>query len=119
VTVVIDPKATNKLAKVCGMFGSDHAGERAAAAALADRMVRELGLQWTDIISVPLVPAESVSADSVSWQDALDVCLDHVHELDPRSRAFVQSLARWRGEPSEKQLVWLLDIYGRVHRERR
>jgi hypothetical protein len=113
-----DPKATDKLAKICGMFGSAHAGERAAAAALADRIVSELGLRWTDIISVPLVPAESISADSVSWQDALAVCIDNIHELDPRSRAFVQSLSRWRGEPSAKQISWLLDIHARIRRVR-
>jgi len=78
VTVVIDPKGTNKLAKVCGMFGSDHAGERAAAAALADRMVRELacnGPTSSAYLWCPLNP--SVLTASVA--NALDVCLDHVH----------------------------------------
>jgi hypothetical protein len=117
-TVVLDPKATNKLAKICGMFGSVHEGERAAAAAAADRMIHEIGLRWTDIINVPLVPTEAISADSVDWKDALDVCLDCIHALDLRSRAFVQSLSRWRGEPSQKQLEWLFDIYARVYRGR-
>jgi hypothetical protein len=115
VTAVLDPKATNKLAKICGMFGSVHEGERAAAAALADRMVSELGLRWADVISVPLVPAEP-GHEEVSWQAALDACLEHVHELDPRSKAFVQSLSGWRGTPSTKQIDWIFDIYGRVHR---
>jgi hypothetical protein len=118
-TIVLNPKATDRLAKLCGLLGSDNAGERATAAALADRMIRELGLRWTDVISVPLVPAEPISPHDVSWQDALDVCLDRVDELDPRSRAFLQSLSRWRGEPSSKQLDWLFDIYARVHRGRR
>jgi hypothetical protein len=81
-------------------------------------MVRSLGLRWADVISVPLVPADSVSPVSVSWQDALDVCLEHIHELDQRSRAFVQSLARWRGPPSQKQADWLRDIYERVRGSR-
>jgi hypothetical protein len=113
VTSVLDPRATDRLAKLCGMFGSDHAGERAAAAAKADDMVRSLGLRWADVINVPLVPA---GHEEVSWQAALACCLDHIPELTPRDRDFIKSLARWRGEPSEKQLVWLLDIYGRVHR---
>jgi hypothetical protein len=119
VTAVLDPKLTDRLAKICGLLGSDHAGKRAAAAAKADALVRSFGLRWTDVISVPLVPADSVSPDSVSWQDALAVCLDNIHDLDPRSRAFVQSLSRWRGEPSARQLDWLFDIYARVHGERR
>jgi hypothetical protein len=113
VTVVLDPKATARLVKLTGMFGSDHAGERAAAAALADRMVRELGLRWADVISVPLVPADP-GHEEVSWQAALDACLEHVRELNPRDQNFVRSLARWRGPPSEKQLIWLLDIYARL-----
>jgi hypothetical protein len=115
VTAVLDAKVSQKLAKICGMFGSAHEGERAAAAALADRMVRELGLRWADVVCVPLVPAEPGHED-VSWQEALDACLEHIQELTPRDRDFIKSLARWRGEPSEKQLVWLLDIYARVHR---
>jgi hypothetical protein len=86
---------------------------------LADRMIKALGLRWADVISVPLVPADPVSPDSVAWQDALDACLDHIDELDARSRAFVQSLSRWRGAPSEKQLNWLFSIYEHVRGRRR
>jgi hypothetical protein len=119
VTAVLDPRASSKLAKICGLLGSDHPGERAAAAAKADEMVRSLGLRWADVIGVPLVPADSISADDVNWRDALEVCIEHVDELDPRSRAFVRVLAKWRGPPSEKQLQWLFDLYERVHGGRR
>jgi hypothetical protein len=117
VTSVLDPRAAERLAKICGMFGSDHAGERAAAAAKANEMVLSLGLRWADVISVPLVPVEAPA--DISWQDALSVCIEHIDELDPRSQAFVRSLSRWRGEPSERQLQWLFDIHERVHGERR
>jgi hypothetical protein len=40
-TALIDPRIADKLAKLCGMFGSHHVGERANAAAMADRLVRE------------------------------------------------------------------------------
>jgi hypothetical protein len=36
---VSDPYLANRLAKICGMFGSAHDGERAAAAALADGLI--------------------------------------------------------------------------------
>lgn len=39
------------LAKVLGMLGSEHAGERAAAAAKADAMVKEAGLTWAQVLS--------------------------------------------------------------------
>ena len=32
---------------------------------------------------------------------------------------FVRSLSRWRGEPSQKQMDWLHDIYTRIDRGRR
>jgi hypothetical protein len=114
-TGVLDPLATNKLAKICGMFGSAHEGERASAAALADRTVRDLGLTWADVIGVPLVPAEP-SHEDVSWQDALEVCLGHIGELTPRDRDFIRSLSRWRGEPSQKQQIWLFDVHARIRR---
>ena len=50
-TALLDPNTAGKLARICGMFGSDHAGERAAAAEMADRLLKERGLTWFDIIS--------------------------------------------------------------------
>ncbi len=50
---IFEPESVNQLIKVLGMLGSEHDGERASAAAIADRIVRKLGLTWTDIISRP------------------------------------------------------------------
>jgi hypothetical protein len=50
-TSPLDPNTAERLARICGMFGSDHAGERASAAAMADTMIRKLGLTWQDVIS--------------------------------------------------------------------
>lgn len=41
-----------KLAKVLAMAGSQHDGERANAAALADRMVKAAGLTWDRVLAV-------------------------------------------------------------------
>jgi hypothetical protein len=46
-------KLDRTLKKLLGMMGSAHEGERANAAALADRMIRENGLTWNDVVSVP------------------------------------------------------------------
>jgi hypothetical protein len=117
-TAVLDRKAADRLAKLCGMFGSAHEGERAAAAQLADRMLRELGLTWPDVIAVPLAPDDPADDDEVSWEEALRCCLAHISQLDARSQSFVHSLARWRGEPSERQQVWLFDLFERIQRGR-
>jgi hypothetical protein len=39
-----------KLAKVLGMLGSDHEGERAAAARRAEALRKKLGVAWDDIV---------------------------------------------------------------------
>lgn len=46
----LDAATADRLAKLCGMLGSDHDGERASAAAKADRLVRDAGLTWPEII---------------------------------------------------------------------
>lgn len=40
----------DKLAKILGMLGSSHAGERASAGLKADEMVRSAGLTWLEVI---------------------------------------------------------------------
>ena len=45
--------ARTRLALICGMFGSHHIGERAAAAAKAHEIVKELGVAWNEIFVFP------------------------------------------------------------------
>lgn len=42
----------DRLVKLCGMLGSAHEGERAAAALKADQLLRSYGLRWADVIAV-------------------------------------------------------------------
>jgi hypothetical protein len=49
----LNDNTADRLAKLCGMFGSAHLGERAAAAKLADRLVRDSGLTWHDVVAGP------------------------------------------------------------------
>ena len=49
-TEVLDQRIAEKLARVLGMLGSAHDGERASAAALADKLIRAQGLTWPEII---------------------------------------------------------------------
>lgn len=44
-----------KLAKVCGMLGSAHAGERAAAALKATALLSEMGLTWNAFVSSKII----------------------------------------------------------------
>jgi hypothetical protein len=104
---LVTPKLIARLAQLCGMFGSAHEGERANAAALADRLVRQLGLQWGDVLVPP--PAE--------WQQIALVCRAHVHVLNDREGDFLDNIARLRKPPTDRQLDWLTAIYDRVQQE--
>lgn len=45
------PARRIRLVRLLGMLGSAHDGKRANAAALADRLVRDLGLVWDEVIA--------------------------------------------------------------------
>jgi hypothetical protein len=40
-----------KLARIAGMLGSAHEGERATAAQMASAMLKAMGLTWTEVIN--------------------------------------------------------------------
>ena len=101
---LVTPKQVERLVQLCGMFGSSHDGERANAAALADRLVRQVGLTWAYVIVPP--PAE--------WQHMALVCRAHAHVLKEREREFIDDMARLRKPPSDKQLAWLESLYARL-----
>lgn len=42
---------TAKLARVLELLGSEHAGERAAAALAAHRLLKRLGLSWQELLA--------------------------------------------------------------------
>jgi len=51
-----------RIAKIAGRFGSDFEGERAAAALLASRILRDHGATWSDVLAPsagPRVPQPS------------------------------------------------------------
>jgi hypothetical protein len=116
----LDPHSADRLRKLCGMLGSQHDGERAAAAQAADRLVRELGLTWSEIIAPPIVPdqwqpARCWRASNTDWQRMAQFCHARRWSLSQRQREFVESVLNWR-ELSEKQKDWLTAIYAHLHR---
>jgi hypothetical protein len=97
------------------MLGSPHVRERAAAGLKADQLVKQLGLQWPDIIAVERAPT-TVAADGfeISWRAMLRVCHDWSDELSVKERGFINTLSRWRGAPTLKQIKWLTDMDERL-----
>ncbi len=45
----MDPNTAARFRKVCGMLGSSHDGERAAAALKATELLKQIGANWGDV----------------------------------------------------------------------
>src|SRR5262245_25791951 len=100
--MALDPSTAQRLAKLCGMFGSNHDGERAAAAAKADALVRGLGLTWPQI----LLPKH----ESDSIEKLINFTLDHGDDvLTAWEEGFLRGI-RGRQSLTEKQFIKLEQI---------
>jgi len=104
-TAFLDPTTADKLARICGLFGSLHDGERASAAAAADRLLRSRGLTWPQVISIPTSP------DTV--EDLIATAMSRPDLLDAWEEGFIRGI-RGRQHLTEKQITKLRDIAGRV-----
>lgn len=111
---VLNSLTADRLAKILGLCGSAHAGERAAAAKMADDLVRGLGLTWRDVITPAVGPPEPPPRhagrsddddDLPHWREQLAVCLDNIDALNERDAHFLMSLAEWRRPLSDKQAI--------------
>ena len=96
-----------KLAKLCGLFGSDHIGERAAAAQMADRLVKASGLSWFDVIS-----ARSTSIDLTA--DKIAFALANICVLPMWERGFIYGVNSQRKPLSDRQLTILDQIVAKA-----
>ena len=117
----LDPRSIERLVKLLGMLGSNHDGERAAAALKANALVRDHGLVWSDVIPTPHAErrpndarAKNQDDQKVDWRTMRDFCAQRSHLLRPREQAFVDHIDSWRGALTEKQSAWLVSIYTRV-----
>lgn len=108
----LDSPTLQRLAKLCGMLGSSHDGERASAAALADRLIREHGLTWPDVIAAK--PAQSVGADAHA---AIALVLANLDLLNDWERGFIRDIAA-RTSFTEKQLAKLEVVAAKVRAHR-
>jgi hypothetical protein len=104
-----------RLVKLAGMFGSDHAGERANAAALADELVRRLGWRWPDVI-LPSLAGPDRRRDIENVQDAIKFALKFEDELTRWEVNFLSTLGRQLSPASVKQIAVLHGVVEKVRR---
>jgi hypothetical protein len=118
---MLNQNNAERLCKILGMLGSDHAGERAAAGLAAHRLLSEHRLTWDQVIVAPAIvpalsPVQSWHRRETDWQRMARFCWARRDRLSLRDQDFVRSMLTWRGQPSERQQDWLAGIYARFVR---
>lgn len=113
----LTPAERNRLVGILGMLGSDHIGERAAAAALASRLVRDKGLSWDAVI--PVGGAQpgagwtgSARGPGSAGQDDMAFCLRWLAMLSGWEVQFITSLRTRRRPLTPGQATKLGQIAG-------
>jgi hypothetical protein len=112
VTALVDRQ---RLARVCGLLGSDHDGEALAAVRQAEKIRKKLGLTWEEL----LVPsprqraADPPPEDLTDWRWACHFCLERYRWLTSWELDFVATVARYTKPPSVKQMIILQRLVAR------
>jgi len=95
-----------RLSKIAGRMGSEFDGERAVAAQMATKLLRDAGLTWEDVISAPVRPAPRPPRRH--WRGGLvgaalaAQCATFPEALSAWERDFLASVSR-RWKLSDKQ----------------
>jgi hypothetical protein len=112
VTALVD---RHRLARVCGLLGSDHDGEALAAARQAEKIRKKLGLTWEELLVPPTRQraADPPPEELTDWRSACHFCLERSRLLTRWELNFVATVARYQKPPSAKQLIILHRLVAR------
>lgn len=80
---VLDPRSAARLVKLCGMLGSQHDGERAAAGLKADQLVRGLGSLGATSLCRP-IPSRSAMIGGAWRNTAIAVAVNSTRVIGRR-----------------------------------
>jgi hypothetical protein len=123
---VLNATELDRLCKICGLFSSGFSGERANAAAMADRMLRERGLQWCDVLGAAALPKPNpdpapqhepedwLAEFPGGWRAAATLCLRSGTKLSSWERKFCIRLAHYKLRPSSKQVAILKSLVDQI-----
>ena len=98
-----------RLARVCGLLGSDHDGEALAAARQAEKIRKKVGLTWDELLvpSIRQRSADPPPEELTDWRWACHFCLERYRSLTSWELNFVTTVARHKKPPSAKQMIIL------------
>jgi len=108
-----------RLSKLIPRLASNHDGEIVAAARAIGRTLASHRLDWHDLAQAISLPAPAVRpCDDADWRDLLAFCASRMNLLNGREREFLRSIARWRGDLTERQRKWLEAIAEKLRSDR-
>jgi hypothetical protein len=111
-TVALPKIVLEKLAKLIPRLASNHPGEVVATVAAIRRTLQNAGADLHDL-------GEALDADAApEWRDQVLLCRRNWDLLLDRERGLVESLERWRGTPTAKQLAFLKNVHESAGRRR-
>jgi hypothetical protein len=114
--VALPPDKLTLLIKFLGMLGSDHDGERAAAALKASALVKAAGTTWDTLLRPkPAQAIATVPQGPRTWAHFIeDVLEKHGGALRTGAKydefTFLTDMLARGAAPSPKQTKWLIDI---------
>jgi hypothetical protein len=97
------------LAKLLGLLGSNHAGERDNAACAAHRFVQQHGITWFDVVThPPSDPDNDTDPIGADWRrTAAAACSRYPHLLNRWEADFVSGLSRFPRLSSRQRSILL------------
>lgn len=113
------------------MLGSDHDGERASAAFQANKLLRDAGFTWHELIEAARrnsnpkeqkqqqsyqapPPPKSDQSSTHTWQERVTACLNQPHLFTAWEFGFLNNMNSWTGDPTEKQWAVMKGLFARV-----
>jgi hypothetical protein len=91
-TTILLPSTRERLAKLLGLLGSDHQGERDNAGRAAHQLVQQHGLTWFDL----LLPDNDVAAAGdplgADWRRTAAACSRYPHLINRWEAGFLDGL---------------------------
>ena len=114
--MTLPPDLVARLAKICGLFGSDQDGERAEAARRASLILFERKITWRDLIEAAgsRHDAPMRFERPPSWRDRVDACLGCHWRFTRWELEFLRSLAVRYRPPSPKQEAVLARLHSKA-----
>ncbi len=102
-----------RLANLLGMLGSAHDGEVVNAGRLADKLLRETGATWHEVLGAANDPRQDEGPSPDGWRGLCDACLRRPLALTRWEHDFLETLLGFR-RPSSRQLDVLFRIATKV-----